>query len=140
MQITINDVRDAVHAAIEAAFQDIPVYSEEIEQGLSPPNFLVRLLKSTIDQELGRRYKRHHPFDVQYVPTAGNEEMYDVAEQLVSVLQLIEVAGRPVRGTKMQFEVVNGVLHFYVDYDVHVAAPKSSDPAMASLDVQGGLK
>lgn len=140
MQVTINDVRYAVHTALDAAFPDIRIHGEEIKQGLNPPCFFVRLLQPAHTQELDRRYMRYHPFVVRYFPAAGNAEMYDMAEQLTAALQQIDVAGRPVRGVGMRFEIVDGVLHFFVDYDFHVWQPRPDDPAMASLDVQEGLK
>jgi hypothetical protein len=140
-QVTINDVRYAVNAALDAAFPDIPIMVEEIKQGLTPPCFFVRLLEPEHTQELGRRFFRYHPFAVRYfAPERSNENMYNMAEQLTEALQQIEVAGRPVRGTGMRFEVIDEVLHFFVNYDFHVWAPRPDDPAMASLDVQEGLK
>lgn len=140
-QVTINDVRYAVNAALNAAFPNIPIMVEEIKQSLTPPCFFVKLLEPEHTQELGRRYARVHPFDVHYfAPERSNDGMYDMAEQLTEVLQQIEVAGRPIRGTGMRFEIVDEVLHFFVEYNFHVWAPKPDDPAMGSLDVQEGLK
>jgi len=141
LQVTINDVRNAVHAALDAAFPNIPVLGEEIKQGLTPPCFFVRLLDSGHTQELGRRFIRYHPFDVHYfAPERSNADMYDMAEQLTAALQQITVAGRPVRGTGMRFEIIDEVLHFFVNYDFHVWASKPDDPAMAALDVTEGIK
>lgn len=140
-QVTINDVRYAVHAALDATFPDVPVHGEEIKQGLNPPCFFVRLLEPEHVQELGRRFIRYHPFVIRYYAVdRENDVMYDMAEQLTEVLQQIEVAGRLVRGTGMRFEIVDEVLHFFVEYNFHVWAPRPDDPAMASLDVQEGLK
>lgn len=139
--VTINNVRYAVHAALDAAFPDIPILGEEIKQGLTPPCFFVRLLQPEHAQELGRRYIRYHPIVVRYYAVdRANAAMYDMAEQLTSVLQQIIVAGRPVRGIGMRFEIVDEILHFFVEYNFHVWAPKPDDPGMASLDVQEGLK
>jgi len=141
MQVTINGVRYAVHAVLDAAFPDIPIMGEEIKQGLTPPCFFVRLLEPEHVQELGRRFIRYHPFVIRYYAVdRENDVMYDMAEQLTEVLQQIEVAGRLVRGTGMRFEIVDEVLHFFVEYNFHVWAPRPDDPAMASLDVQEGLK
>jgi hypothetical protein len=141
MQVTINDVRYAVHAVLDAAFPDIPIMGEEIKQNLKPPCFFVKLLEPAHTQELGRRFFRYHPFDVHYfAPDRSNDDMYDMVEQLTTALQWIEVGGRKVRGTDMRFQVIDEVLHFFVEYNFHVWTPKPDDPTMASLDVQEGLK
>lgn len=141
MQVTINDVRYAVHTALDAAFPDIRIHGEEIKQGLNPPCFFVRLLQPAHTQELDRRYMRYHPFVVRYFASErSNDDMYEMAEKLTEALQWIQVADRSVRGTGMRFEILDEVLHFFVEYNFHVWAPKSEDPAMGSLDVQEGLK
>lgn len=141
LQVTINDVRYAVHAALDAAFPDVEIMGEEIKQGLNPPCFFVRFLQPAHDQELGRRYIRYHPIVVRYYAVdRANAAMYDMAEQLTSVLQQITVAGRPVRGISMRFEIVDEILHFFVEYNFHVWAPKPDEAAMETLDVQEGLK
>lgn len=140
-QVTFNDVRYAVHAALDAAFPNIPIHDEEIPQELKPPCFFVRLLEPEHVQELGRRFFRYHPFVVRYfAQDRSNTAMYDMAERLTEVLQQIVVAGRPVRGTGMRFEIVDDVLHFFVEYNIHVWSSRPDDPAMGSLDVQEGLK
>lgn len=141
LQVTINDVCQAVQAALEAAFPDVPVTVEEHGHHLAPPYFYVKLLVPEQTQELGRRFMRRHPFDVQYVAqNPQNADMYDIAEQLTSVLQRVEVAGRPVRGTGMRVQIIEGDLHFFVEYNFHVWAPRPDDPAMGTIDVQEGLK
>lgn len=140
-EVTINSVRHAVHAALDTAFPGIPILGEEMKQGLIPPCFFVRLLEPEHVQEMGRRFARFHPFVVRhYAVDRSNDAMYDMAEQLTSVLQQIEVGGRPVRGLGMRFEIVDEVLHFFVEYNFHVWLPRPDDPGMASLDVQEGLK
>ncbi|MDF2925891.1 MAG: hypothetical protein K0R57_4805 [Paenibacillaceae bacterium] len=141
MQVTFLDVRNAVMAALGAAFPDIPVRGEENQESASP-SFYVRFLAPTHTQESGRRFRRVHPLAVHYYPAgaAANEEAYGVAEQLTSVLQQVTVAGQPVKGLGMYFEMPDGVLTFFVQYTVLVYAPAPDAPAMGTLDQQGGLQ
>lgn len=140
MQVTINDVRYAVNAALDAAFPDIPISGEPIPQNLNPPYFFVKLLEPAHTRELGRRNLRVHPFDVHYfAPGRENAAMYDMADRLTEALQQITVAGRPVQGTGMRFQVVDEVLHFFVTYSFHVWVPRPDDPAMQKLDQEVGV-
>jgi hypothetical protein len=141
MLVTINDVRNAVNAALDAAFPDVPIAGEEIKQNLTPPCFYVKLLEPAHTQELGRRHSRAHPFDVHFFSQdRTNDAMYEMAEKLTSELQEIRVAGRSVRGTGMRFTIIGEVLHFFVDYNFHVWAPQMEDPLMQALDVTEGIK
>jgi hypothetical protein len=140
MQVSVNDVRYAVHTKLDAAFPDIPISGEEIKQNLKPPRFHVRLLEPAHTHELGRRYRRENPFLIRYFGPAGNDDLYAMAESLTEALSQITIQGRPVIGTNMRFQTVEGVLHFLVDY-AHLAwSPAPSDPLMVSLDQEGGLK
>jgi hypothetical protein len=140
-QVTINDVRYAVNDALDNAFPDVPIAGEEIKQNLDPPCFFVKLLEPAHTQELGRRFRRDHPFVVHYFsPGRENNDMYAIAERLTDALQRIEVGGRPAIGTGMRFEIVDEVLYFYVTYQFRVWAPASDDPTMQTLEQDGGIK
>lgn len=116
-QVTFNDVRYAVNEALDAAFPDIPVSGEEIKQNLDPPRFFVRLLEPAHTHELGRRFRRDHPFVVRYfAPGRANADMYDMAERLTTALKWITVVGRQWPGRGMSFQIIDEVLHFFVTY------------------------
>ncbi|MGG4344925.1 phage tail terminator family protein [Paenibacillus lautus] len=138
--VTFNTVRYAVHEALDTAFPDIEIMGEEIKQGLKPPCFFVRFLEPEHTQELGRRYMRYHPMVVRYYdPDRSNAEMYDMGEKLTSALDWITVSGGLVRGIGMRFEIVDEVLHFFVEYNFHVWEKAPVEPKMQDLDIQEGL-
>ncbi|MFK4171047.1 DUF6838 family protein [Paenibacillus lautus] len=138
MQVTFNDVRYAVQAALDTAFPSIPISGEEIKQHLDPPRFFVRLLKPAHTQELGRRYRRDHPFVVRYfAPERSNDDMYDMAEQLTDALKWITVGGRNWPGRGMDFQIIDEVLHFFVTYSLLVWEQPPDDPKMQKLEQEG---
>lgn len=142
-EITINNVRDAVVTVLGEQFPDIEIYGEEIKQGFTEPCFFVKLFPVAQDREFGRRYKRYHAFDIHYFPeseTDANEEMHDMAEQLYACLEYIQVNSSLCRGHGMKHEIVDGVLHFFVNYDFHVLKPVPEVPAMQSLEQEGLVK
>lgn len=141
--VTINDVRSGVISALNRIYPDMDIYGEEIKQGLEEPCFFVKLFPVSQDQEHGRRYKRFHSFDIHYFPlsqTDANEEMFEVAEKLLDHMEYIEVAGSPCRGKNMGHEIVDGILHFKVDYDFHVLRQKKDEPVMKHLEQKGAIK
>ncbi|WP_328802023.1 hypothetical protein T3H97_06335 [Paenibacillus sp. LX16] len=141
MQITFNTVRYAVHAALDSTFPDIPISGEEIKQNLDPPRFFVRLLEPAHTQELGRRYRRDHPFVIRYfAPERANEDMYDMAEQLTGALAWIDINGRRYPGQSMHYQIVDEVLNFMVTYSLLVCGQEPDDPKMRRLRQEGSLK
>ncbi|BFH27038.1 hypothetical protein PMJ1TS6_08010 [Paenibacillus melissococcoides] len=134
--VTVNDVRSGVISALNKLYPDMDIYGEEIKQGLEEPCFFVKLFPMSQDRMQGRRYVRYHSFDIHYFPfsqTDANEEMFEVAEKLLEHMEYIEVAGSICRGTNMEHEIVDGILHFKVDYDFHVLRQKKEEPVMKSL-------
>lgn len=139
--VTINDVRRAVMVALNRQFPTIKIYGEEIVQGFEAPAFFVKLLSTAQTQELGPRYARMYSFDVHYFPLDGqNEDAFDIAEKLYEVLEVIEYNGVQYRGTNMNHEVVDRVLHFFVAYNVHVRRVAPEAPMMQNMEQEGYIK
>ena len=146
--ITINDVRYGVTRTLDNQFPDIPIRGEEIRQNLDPPNFFVKLFPVSNTREFGRRYLRRHSFDIHYFPpdpTPGqqddsNHQMHAMAEQLYNSMEYIEINGSLCRGEAMNHEIIDGVLHFFVDYNFHVMRVAPTGPVMQTLEQEGYVK
>lgn len=138
MQTTINDVLNAVSVAIDAKHPNMPIFGEEIKQQLSPPGFHIKLLEPSHTHELGRRYSRSHPVVVRYFSDKReNEDMYAMAESLMDILEWITLGGQLLNGTNMYFEIVDEVLHFFVQYNFLVWREQPQVPKMQTLDQEG---
>lgn len=121
----INSMIEAISAALNGEFgDDYEIHMEEIEQGLEEPCFFVQCLNPTNELFLGKRYFRRNQFCIQYFPESAEKqrECNGVAERLWQCLEYITAYGetKPIRGTKMRYEVVDGVLNFFVNYDCFV--------------------
>jgi hypothetical protein len=138
VQVTINDVRYALYAALDDAFPDIKVSGEEIKQGLKPPRFFVRLIEPAHTHELGYRYRRDLPFVVRYFsPERANDDMYNMAEQLTAALKSITIGDKQVYGQRMSFQIIDEVLHFFVTYTMLVWEQPQAAPKMQVLEQEG---
>ncbi|MFS8534844.1 MAG: hypothetical protein FWJ65_06755 [Limnochordales bacterium] len=138
-EVTVNDVRYGVMSALSAQFPGIKIYGEPITQGFEEPCFFVKLLEASHEKAVGRRYVRTHSIDVHYFD-ATNAALHDMAEQLYDCLETIQVAGTLCRGRSMSHEIVDGVLHFFVQYDLHVMRERPTAPLMRELEQEGYLK
>ena len=117
----INSIINGISIAINAAFGDgYTIYSEEIKQGLKEPCFSIMCLNPTSTQVLNRRYFRKNLFCIQYFPKDAdkNEEINNVVECLFSCLEYITVDANLTRGTEMHNETIDGVINFFVNYDM----------------------
>lgn len=118
----INSIIEAISVSLNRKFGDgYEIHMEEIEQGLEEPCFFIFCLDPTNNLFLGKRHFRTNPFCIQYFPESSEKqrECNDVAERMYECLEYVTPDGysKPVRGTKMKHEVVDGVLNFFVNYD-----------------------
>lgn len=127
----INSIIQSISISLNAEFgDDYTIYTESVEQGLNEPCFFIFCLNPTNRVFLGKRYFRENGFCLQYLPAdkdQAREECNAVAERLYSCLEYITVTGDLVRGTKMSYEVIDGVLNFFVNYDLFFYKSTSSD-------------
>lgn len=130
--MTINSIIESISISLNAEFgDDYVIYAEAVEQGLKEPCFFVSCLNPTNRLFLGRRYFRENQFCIQYFPANKDrikEECNAAAERLFSCLEWITVAGDLTRGTKMRYEIADGVLSFFVNYDLFVYKTAENTP------------
>lgn len=123
-----NEIVKGVSMKLNAIFGDrYEIYQGDVAQGLSEPCFLIIVLSPSQTPFLGARRRLAIPLDVQYFPTqeGSNSEMMDVAEQLFGALEFIELLdGSLVRALQANYEIQDGVLHFFVTYSVFLTTQK----------------
>lgn len=139
-KISTNIVLDGITLAIRQAYPGSQIESNRIEQGLTPPAFIVLLVSEEQTARVGLRWHRRPRFDISYFPKKKREECYDVANELYGVLELITLPGGDlVRGVDMSYEVTDNVLHFFVSYPHYVSAGTDEEPMEEMSLVQGGI-
>lgn len=112
------DMVKGIVARLHAAYPACEIYTEAIEQGFQPPCFSVRQLSGGSQAYPGLRYRTRQAFDVRYFPSGGRpqQECRAVAEALPETLAYLP--DDAARGTGMEWEITDGVLHFFVQYAV----------------------
>ena len=129
----INKIMDGISIKLNQVFGDgKEIYADkDVQQGLKEPCFFIAVLNPSQNQMIGSRYFREHPFDVHYFPkTKGNNiELHEVGSELFDALEYITLPNDDlVRGTSMRYEVVSGVLHFFVNFNMFVEKEQPFDP------------
>lgn len=70
-----------------------------------------------------RTYKRTIDFDIHYFSDKEdkiNSDCLEMADKLYSALEYIDVYGHKYRALKMKHEVVDGVLHFMLQFNYKI--------------------
>jgi hypothetical protein len=117
----INKIIDAISVSINSEFGDeYEVYTESTKQGLKEPCFSVFCLNPTNRLFMNKRYFRTNQFCIQYFPSSDEQkaECNSVLERLYDSLEIINMEGDLTKGTNMKSEFVDGVLNFFINYNM----------------------
>lgn len=140
----VNDLIDGISIRLNAVFgAAYRIYSEKVEQGLVEPAFFIKSLNATQTKLIGNRYLREYSFDVHYFPedSTSNKEMLTVAEQLLEEMEFITlVNGDQVMGVSMNYEIIDSVLHFFINYNLTVTMAADPVDDMEEVLVNAGLE
>lgn len=123
-----------------------PIFTEDIPQGLTPPAFFIQLLQAGIEQVVGNRYIKNHSFDVIFFPIPNGsqkQQCYEVQEKLLADLDYITITGTPnlqIRGSNGNAEIVDGVLHFFIQFNFYVTKPVVPEEKMSVLIQEASTK
>ncbi|HFL3186098.1 phage tail terminator family protein [Clostridioides difficile] len=138
----LNNIIDGISIKLDKTFgNEYTIYSEDVEQGINEPCFFICPLNPSKTSYPNGRTLKKNSFDVHYFPRSKDKsfEINEVAEMLLEELEYIEIDGDLVRGTNMNFEIIDNVLHFFVDYNYFTI--KSNDTEkMNDVELFGGLK
>lgn len=140
MSVT-NQIKVAILEKLKEQFPEYRRYSEEIKQGFQAPCFFLATINNQSEQKtIGKRYMRTISFDLHFFPPKGegrsNERMYEIGDLLYMLLEVAQIPEQLVYGSDMHFEIVDGVLHFFVDYKVFVYRQTEPDAYMEKLNVE----
>jgi hypothetical protein len=140
----VNDLVVGISRKLYALFGDeYRIYAEHIPQDLQPPAFYVRLLQSGVTPIVGRRYFRNHSFDVHFFPVENETELqqcYAAEAILLEGLEYVTIDDLTYRGTSRRTEIVDNVLHMFVQYNLLALKAATPEDYMEDLTQLAGVK
>ncbi|MGG3210555.1 DUF6838 family protein [Geobacillus stearothermophilus] len=111
-------IRNAVIGKLKTAFPDHKIYGEKVEQGLKKPCFFITILPGDVIELNKSMQQREITIDIQYLSeeetNAKNVEMVD---SLNDLFRSIAFDGMKVNIVERRFEIVDDILHFFLDLD-----------------------
>ena len=140
----IAEIIEAISVALNSEFgDDYEIHMEEIKQGLTEPCFFITCLNPSLKPLAGNRYQCTNQFCINYFPESEEKqrECNAVGERMIWCLEYITKDGdsKPIRGTKMNYEVIDGVLNFFVNYDC-IVTKTESQTVMEILETNTAVK
>lgn len=147
----LNKIIIGISQALDAEFnsenEGYIIHTENVEQGLEEPCFFIFSLKPSSKQLVGNRYERKYPFDIHFFPDTElvdgistiNNQINEVTERLFTALEYITVDNSLVRGTSINAEIVDNVLHFFINFNMIVKKETEPIDTMGSLTIKQKL-
>lgn len=147
----ISKIIDAISKAIYKEFGDkYEIYTEEVEQGLKEPCFSIICVKPTNNLFRQNKYFRKNQFCIHYFPSTSEKrsECFEVLERLYIAMEYIEIeetfegstTKSKTMGTEMNGIYDDGVLHFFINYDMYVNKLEEKTTPMDSYDYTTDIK
>jgi hypothetical protein len=138
----INDFKIAINQALDSKFPNVTIYNEKIEQDFEEPCFFIKVLSSAQDKELNRRYKKNISFDIHYFSDKAdiNSDCLNMADSLYEALEYVPLGNSLYRTNNMTHEVIDGVLHFLLQFNYKVIKQIEAVEKMNTLMQEVGLK
>lgn len=138
----IQKIIEAISIAIHGEFGDgYKVHYHNEGQDLNEPCFLIVVVDYLKEQLLGSRSIRRLPFDVHFFPSQGNKQCWEVADRLMNALEIITtVDGDKFAGTSMEANIVDGVLHFKVNFNFIATVSTADFDNMSEIKVTSTVK
>ena len=121
-----------------------PIYTDAEQQGVDKPCFFIKYLKGEENGEIGlqdRFYKDKLNFVIIGYTEDGNSEiLYDMIDKLYE-LEYIELTDKTLlRADKLHPEVEDGILHFFIDYEIFIKKESETMLGMDTCNLIGGIK
>lgn len=101
----INTIKDGIISALVAAFPNVPVFDEPVEQGIVEPSFSVRCVEPQQRLFRGKRYYQEDLFEVVYFPPEDDryQSSNDTVQRLFICLEVITLSDKTtIRGREMK--------------------------------------
>lgn len=146
----INSIVAGIGAAIKNRFGDgYRIYTERTEQDfeISEPCFFIRMLNASNTLFLGPRYKQDHSFEIRcHVDNekTTNTELHNIGDILMNILEYIEEDPEGeknlIRGKNLKFQLNDGVLQAFVNYDYFAYKEVEPAPYMEILEGEYNVK
>lgn len=131
----INDLKLGINKILRSKFSNIAVHDEDIKQGFEKPCFFISVLNSYQKKEFNRRYRKNICFDIHYFSYKENvnNEFSNIADNLYEALEYVKINKNLYRANNMRHEVIDGVLHFFLNFNYHVFKRVEKESKMRNL-------
>lgn len=113
---------EALSRVLDSLISDVNIYYETTKQDLKLPCFNIMFIKSSSKHLLGGMYRLGNPIHIVFISKTNEKfDLLDIAEQMEKCLEILPITDNfKIRGTNINFEIEEDILHFFIEYDFNV--------------------
>lgn len=143
----INEVILGIAAKIKQIYAnkgDYPIMTDSKKQDLEKPCFFIKVLNGEENREIGINNKFYKDelnlVIIGYTLDGDTEILNDMIDNLYN-LEYIELSDKSlIRATKLHPKIEDGVLHFFIDYNLFIEKDNAEVIKMDNYDLSGEVK
>ncbi|BBH19856.1 hypothetical protein Back11_12010 [Paenibacillus baekrokdamisoli] len=138
----MEEIRSAIVNKLSLSFPDYPVFDEQVTEGSQVPYFMVVETSNGQKKAGNRRVIRSSTFNVHFFPGLLNprSECRIMNEWCYEHLSNISFEGNTYQGRDLHAEIVDKVLHFFINFDVHLLLPREPVVIMENIVQEEHIK
>lgn len=131
----INDIMVAISRKLQTAFgSSYKKYMDEVPQGFATPAFFIQFLHLESIPQIGKRWKIHAQFNVQYFPKNSASESSNMSLKVQRALNEVTLLNSVLmRSTSKSSEVIDGIGHNFMNFNFYLQEIEAK-VLMGSLD------
>ncbi|MDY0323735.1 MAG: hypothetical protein RBR24_06930 [Candidatus Carbobacillus sp.] len=131
LNAVVEAVAEAIIGALDERFPNIPVYTDEIIQGIEKPTFWVKVIFNDRTRTMYEGHTYRVLADVRFFDRSSSNRRI-MANNIAQTLERIRLPWGKVWSDRTWVEDVDDVLHVFIDYTVRVV-PVIDDPLMMRM-------
>lgn len=141
----INEIVIGIATKINNIYEKkYPIYTDAQQQGVDKPCFFIKYLNGEENREIGlqdRFYKDKANFVIIGYTEDGNTEILNNMIDNLYDLEYIELTDKTLlRAKKLHPKIEDGVLHFFIDYEIFIKKESETMLGMDTCNLIGGIK
>lgn len=141
----INEIIIGIATKINNIYEKkYPIYTDAQQQGVNKPCFFIKYLNGEENREIGlqdRFYKDKANFVIIGYTEDGDTEILNNMIDNLYDLEYIELTDKTLlRAKKLHPKIEDGVLHFFIDYEIFIKKENVATIKMDNYDLTGEVK
>lgn len=149
MTFTITGIIDSLSGFLKAKYPQYPVYDSPNQQGSRFPCFFVFPMPSSVDDEVGSRYRRDLGIDIIFVQQRNavnqNYQLCEIAEYLDVALETFPYTDGsgsevPLHTFERQWQIEDQELHYQFHIRQRVCLPEETNLMREMEEYHAGIK